>query len=149
VGVVAVDDFDNESLLSEIKSGTPVLVTDGFEYYKESGGADKGGFCFVATATYGGVLHPAVGVLREFRDRFLMTSLPGRLLVHTYYHYSPPLAEAVRHSEALRVASQVVLAPLVGLAWCATRLGAPLALLLLFALPAVPVLVRRARRILP
>jgi len=126
-----------------------VLVTDGFEYYKEAGGKDTGGFCFVATATYGGVLHPAVGVLREFRDQYLMTSLPGRLLVHTYYRLSPPLAEAVRHSAVLRGVSQVVLAPLVGLAWCVTRLGAPLALLLLLALPAVPVLVRRARRTLP
>jgi hypothetical protein len=44
VGVVALDDFDNESPLSEVLDGTPILVTDGFERYKQVGGAEKGGF---------------------------------------------------------------------------------------------------------
>jgi hypothetical protein len=44
VGVVALDDFDNESTLPDLVEGTPVLVTDGFEAYKDAGGAEKGGF---------------------------------------------------------------------------------------------------------
>ena len=44
VAVVSVDDFDNESSLSDRVEGTPVQVTDGFEFYKGAGGGEQGGF---------------------------------------------------------------------------------------------------------
>lgn len=51
--------------------------------------------CFIATAAYGSPLHKDLRVFRHFRDRVLMTSLPGRLLVKTYYKVSPPLAHFI------------------------------------------------------
>ena len=52
VGVTVVDDYGNESSLSEVVSETPVKVSDFWEHYKseEVGGQEEGGYCFVATA---------------------------------------------------------------------------------------------------
>jgi hypothetical protein len=144
--VVALDEFDNESELSELISATPVEVTDGFEFYKEAGGEDAGGFCFVATATYGSVLHPSVAVLRDFRDHTLMTGPVGRTLVHLYYLHSPPLAEIIRHQTWLRWPARVALAPVTGAAWVVNQLGLAGATLAFFAALGAARLVRSRRR---
>lgn len=77
-----------------------------------SGGGDGGG-CFIATAAYGSYLHPRVQLLRDFRDRFLLTNGPGRLLVRAYYAVSPPVAAVISRHEGLRVMSRAVLTPVV------------------------------------
>ncbi len=56
--------------------------------------------CFVATAVYGGS-HPSTGILREWRDRVLMKSRGGRLLVGAYYRVSPALLPVLRRHPAL------------------------------------------------
>jgi hypothetical protein len=69
--------------------------------------------CFIATATYGSPLHPKVEVLRQFRDRYLLTNLPGRALVALYYRCSPPLAALIARQPALQSVSRLALAPVV------------------------------------
>lgn len=59
-------------------------------------------FCFIATATYGSETAQELKTLRDFRDRVLMQSEPGRWLVSTYYHLSPPLANYIAGQEAAR-----------------------------------------------
>jgi subtilisin family serine protease len=78
-----------------------------------TGGGGGGGGCFIATAAYGSPLHPRVMALRHFRDRFLLTNVPGRLFVKTYYAVSPSLANFITQHDSLRLCARVMLTPLV------------------------------------
>jgi hypothetical protein len=82
-----------------------------------SGGGGGGGGCFIATAAYGSALEPQVVLLQAFRDRYLLRNPAGRAFVRWYYRTSPPIAEGIRQSSALRVLVQGILWPLVGIAW--------------------------------
>jgi len=113
VGVAAVDKHDNEGLISELSTGTPVEVEDFFEHYKASGGKENGDFCFIATAAWGTKSAHDVVILRHFRDVFLRTNPVGRAFIRTYYALSPPIARFISHSEPLRAAVRTILKPLV------------------------------------
>jgi glucose/arabinose dehydrogenase len=85
---------------------------------------DGGGGCFIATAAYGSPWAEEVHALREFRDQFLLTSAPGRLLTATYYRLSPPLARWLGAHDSVRVATQGVLRPVVW--WTKVSLASPI-----------------------
>ncbi len=72
-----------------------------------------GGGCFIATAAYGSYLDPHVMVLREFRDKYLLTNTIGRIFVKLYYKTSPPIAEFISKHEMLRTIIRILLTPAV------------------------------------
>ncbi len=72
--------------------------------------------CFIATAAYGSKLAEDVVLLEAFRDRFLLTNLPGRLLVEAYYRISPPIARMISGNVLLQGFTRLVLIPLISLA---------------------------------
>lgn len=108
--------LDNEGNRSEISDNTLVQVsstsgTAGGNFQAQTSSGSGG--CFIATAAYGSPLHPHVAALRAFRDRYLLTSLPGRWCVSVYNECSPPLARWISGSYVLRIAARQVLAPVV------------------------------------
>jgi len=69
--------------------------------------------CFIATAAYGSPLDSRLDILRGFRDRFMITNAPGRVLVRFYYRHSPPMADFIAEREWLRAIVRGFLAPIV------------------------------------
>jgi len=72
--------------------------------------------CFVATATYGTPMAEEIGVLRRFRDRYLMSNGAGRALVEAYYDVGPAAADEIREDDGLRAVSRAILEPIVAFA---------------------------------
>ncbi|OGW26617.1 MAG: hypothetical protein A2X56_11295 [Nitrospirae bacterium GWC2_57_13] len=77
--------------------------------------------CFIATATYGYYSAPQVQVLRDFRDRYLLTNAPGRYFVNWYYTAGPVGARFLNEHSWLKPAARVALLPAVGGAYFMTR----------------------------
>ncbi len=78
-------------------------------YAKESGSWK----CFIATATYGSYLDPHVKVLRDFRDKFLLTNRLGKEFVKFYYRHSPKVAKIIAENDILRYVVRTLLTPIV------------------------------------
>ncbi|MBT0663230.1 hypothetical protein KI809_02860 [Geobacter pelophilus] len=97
----------NADILVLSNSGSATATTTA------TGGGGGGGGCFIATAAYGSYMHPKVMVLRDFRDRWLLTNLPGKWLVSLYYRVSPPLAAVISRHQWLAKGCRALLAPLV------------------------------------
>lgn len=76
-----------------------------------------GGGCFIATAAYGSPMEEHVRILRDFRDRFLLTNSAGKVFVDIYYAYSPYVADFIAEHETLRAPVRLGLLPFVGLSW--------------------------------
>jgi len=62
-----------------------------------SGEGAGGGNCFIATAVFGSSKAEEVLILREFRDKYLLTSDIGKEFINLYYHFSPGVAEFIKH----------------------------------------------------
>jgi len=77
--------------------------------------------CFIATAAYGTPMAGEIQVLRDFRDKYLMTNPPGRLFVAAYYKLSPPVATFIADHDSLRAGIRIGLTPLLWLASAALK----------------------------
>lgn len=90
-----------------------------------------GGGCFIATAAYGSYLEPHVMILRQFRDRFLLTNSPGKIFVKLYYTYSPPAANFIAEHDMLRALVRSGLLPLIWISRLFLSLGPGIMMLIL------------------
>ena len=90
---------DRKSLTLELQDGdfgdadgtaNGIIVDPSGPVYSSSSsttttGGGSGGGCFIATAAYGSYMEPHVMILRDFRDRLLLTNPVGKALVELYY----------------------------------------------------------------
>lgn len=114
--VVAIDDAQNPSNLSPVVCATPVEVEDFWEHYKNSGGSEDGGFCFIATTVYGDYNAPQVKVLRIVRDNFLKKlPLLGNLIVSYYYTHGRSWAQYIERLLFLKKIARFTLNIVVGI----------------------------------
>jgi hypothetical protein len=54
-----------------------------------------------------------IGILREFRDEYLLTNPLGKALVDVYYRVSPPIAESITEHPSLKPIVRLGLLPAV------------------------------------
>jgi serine protease len=96
-----------------------------------AGGGGGGGGCFIATAAFGSPMEKHVQLLRDFRDRRLLSFDAGKAFVKFYYSASPPIADRIARSEVLKTIVRVLLLPLVGISWIVLAWGWSATLLLM------------------
>ena len=78
---------------------------------------ESGHGCFIATAAFGSYQEKHVQILREFRDRYLLTNAAGRAFVRWYYLHSPAFADMIRGNETARSIVRIALMPAYAGAW--------------------------------
>lgn len=69
--------------------------------------------CCTATAAFGTPMAKEIGILRQFRDEYLLANPLGRILADFYYGLSPPLAEFITERPGLKSVVRTGLAPAV------------------------------------
>jgi uncharacterized delta-60 repeat protein len=117
-----------------------IVIEDVWEEVKKSP-------CFIATVAYGSPLHPYVRVLRDFRDKFLMSNKLGREFVELYYEYSPFVANFIAKHKVLKVIAQINLLPLVVFSYSILYFGSTITAAVFIVIFVPPVcLVWRYRR---
>jgi len=102
---------------------SPVSNEVVYPYDATDGKGGGGGGCFIATAAYGSAFESHVKILKEFRDSYLMPTMPGRAFVNLYYQYSPVLADVIAKHDVLKIITRWGLAPVVGMTYVALNTG--------------------------
>lgn len=109
-------DTDYSTTNNQARLDLTLPAFDDCDYYYDADcddGACGTFYCFIATAAYGSALEPQVVVLRQFRDRHLRRTTLGRAFIRFYYRHSPPLAEFIAAHPPARIATRMLLTPLI------------------------------------
>jgi large repetitive protein len=97
---------------------SPVL----YDVTAESAGtAEPASGCFIASAAYGTPMADEVQVLRQFRDKCLLTTPPGAALAELYYTASPLVAAFITEHPVLKPVARLALLPAVVMSAMAIR----------------------------
>ena len=135
-------EYDN-SISITVDSDKSIRAT--FEYGtcygddEEDEASEKKGSCFIATGVYGSPLHPYVRILRDFRDRYLIPSRCGRILVSFYYKYSPFVANMISKHKVLEVAVRISLLPVIAFSYSMLHFGSAITAVMLVFIFAFPI----------
>jgi hypothetical protein len=97
---------------ADIDDSTTTIIMNG-DYSIIADFGKPGLQCFIATAAYGTPMAEEIGILREFRDEYLLTNPLGQAFVDLYYKVSPPIAEFITEHPGLRPIVRAGLLPAV------------------------------------
>ncbi len=104
---------------SNTKTDAELTIGDGSDtfsvttkYMMDVGDSDP--FCFIATAAFGSPMAHQVEILRQFRDRYLLTNKFGREFVRWYYRNGPIAAKFIQDKPVVKTAVRAALYPLIG-----------------------------------
>jgi hypothetical protein len=89
-------------------------VSDIFSVSTQAEPDGNGGGCFIATAAFGSPLAGQVEILRQFRDRYLLTNDLGRKFIAWYYRNGPVAANYIKAKPLAKAAVRATLYPLIG-----------------------------------
>jgi len=93
----------------------PPVIADTITFpLSPSSGGGSGKNCFIATAAFGSSLAGEVKILRQFRDRYLMTNDFGRKFVSWYYRNGLVAAGYIKDKPLAKAAVRVAIYPLIG-----------------------------------
>lgn len=149
-GKLTSNDFSFLDLEQTEEPPSPPSAIESSSSLSFSGSSGSGSVgCFIATAAFGDYDHSNVQILREFRDRYLLTSSFGRMLVGFYYQYSPALARFAGKHKSIKALTRFNLVPLIGMSTIVSKMN----VYAYFAIMASPLLggfffLRRRQRVL-
>jgi len=134
--------------IADVKDATTNITM--YSSYSVRANFARPGPCFIATAAYGSPMADEIGVLRQFRDQYLLTNPVGRAFVDLYCEVSPPIAEFITEHPDLKPIVRAGLGPAVAMSTMAVNLPAvqklvAVALLLLAVAVAAWAIKRRSR----
>jgi len=98
---------------ADIDDASTTIIMNGD--YSVTASFGKPGFCFIATAAYGTPMAEEIGILRKFRDEYLLTNPIGATLVEFYYRVSPPIAQFIAEHPRLKPVVRAGLLPAVAM----------------------------------
>ena len=103
------------TITTGVKDSKGINMVEDFTWKFTTTKADSGLSveCFIATAAYGSPLDTHVAVLRNFRDKYLLTNPIGKIFCQFYYRHSPPIADFIRQHERLKTVTRWVLEPII------------------------------------
>ena len=108
-------DSDGEANCLIVDPGA--LVAGGNGAGEASGSGGSGGGCFIATAVFSSYGHPHVKALRDVRDRYLLTNVPGRWFVSMYYSHGPSWADFLNAHSWCKPVVRLAITPIVGISY--------------------------------
>jgi len=137
---------DVDTIANIYAASTTIIMNDDYSIIANFSMARS--WCFIATAAYGTPMAEEIGILREFRDEYLLTNPVGKALVEFYYRVSPPIAEFITENPSLKPIVRAGLLPAVAMSTVAvnTTLTEKTAMLGLLALVSVALAAWAKRR---
>jgi hypothetical protein len=99
--------------IADVYAASTIITMDSL--YSIRADFSGAGWCFIATAAYGTPMAKEIQVLREFRDKYLLTNPLGKALVDLYYRVSPPIAEFITEHPSLKPIVRAGLVPAVAM----------------------------------
>jgi len=104
---------DSDTIADVESASTTIIMDSSYSVKADFGRAS--GRCCVATAAFGTPMAAELQIMRDFRDGYLMTGLPGMAFVDLYYRISPPIAQLITDHPGLRPMVRAGLTPAVAI----------------------------------